>query len=417
LFAARSAGLLACALAVLVTVVHAGCASLPPQVPTAPGATALGRVAVVAGGGTPEIKFEGFVHGRAGGAAIGSGVTFLSCVSIGASSTCAGPFCGPMAVLWLGVCGAASVVGGVAGAVAAPSAETVRGAEARLHAALDVDTIHDSLRQQIELAARAHGAVPVSRKDADTLLEASIVRAGTAGAGIDAPIELRMRAQVRLLRAATGEELYRAEYTHLGERLKLAQWAEGDGEHLLRGLERGYAALATHIAESLFLLYPLPEQQAGSAGLLAVSFGLAPIDPKTRGTLTGDRLIGDRFEWTRVGSLQPTLRWEAFPREAERTAASADMARVENVAYDLVLAREENLAPSREVYRREGLPQPEHRVETMLQPGARYFWTVRARFTLDGATRVTGWGATHHIARESMTVPSPYSYRFRTPDK
>lgn len=411
----RNAGGLRRVLAALVAVVHAGCASLPSQVPSAPGAAALGRVAVVAGGDTPEIKFEGFVHGRVGGAALGSGVTFLSCMSIGASSTCAGPFCGPMAMLWLGVCGAASVVGGVAGAIAAPSAETVHGAEVRLHAALDVDMIHDSLRQQIELAVRANGAVPVSRKDADTLIEASIVRAGTAGAGIDAPIELRMQARIRLLRAATGAEFYRAEYTHLGERLTLAQWAERDGERLLRGLERGYEALATHIAESVILLYPFPEQRAGSAGILAVSFGLAPIEPKTRGTLTGDRLIGERFEWTRVNTLQPTLRWEAFPRPADREGAPADMARVENVTYDLVVAREKNLAPTQEVYRRQGLPAPEHRLEVTLEPGARYFWTVRARFTLDGATRVTGWGATSYEAREGMTAPSHHSYRFRTP--
>jgi hypothetical protein len=413
----RSAGGVRRALAVLVAVALAGCASLAPQVPAAPGAPALGRIAIVAGEQAPEIRFEGFARGRAGGAAIGGGVTFLNCVAIGASSTCAGPFCGAMAVLWLGVCGAASVVGGVAGAVAAPSAESVRGAETAMRTALDSNTIQDSLRQQIELAARAQGAAPVVRADADTVVEASLVRAGTAGAGIDAPVELTMQAQVRVLRAATEEELYRSQFVHLGERVKLAQWAERDGERLLRGLERGYASLATHIAESLFLLYPLPEQKARSAGLLAASFGLAPIEPKTRGQLTGDRVIGPRFEWTLVDTLQPTLRWEAFPRDAERTAAPADMARVENVTYDLVLARETNLAPTGEVYRRQGLPRPEHRLEVALQPGARYFWTVRARFTLDGATRVIGWGTTHHIARESMTVPSRYSYRFRTPEK
>ena len=50
-----------------------------------------------------------------------------------------------------------------------------------------------------------------------------------------------------------------------------------------------------------------------------------------------------------------------------------------------------------------------------LRPGTRYFWTMRARFTLDGVPRVTGWGATHYMARDGMTAPSRFSYRFRTP--
>lgn len=79
---------------------------------------------------------------------------------------------------------------------------------------------------------RAQGAVLAARADADTLLEATLVKAGTGGGGINAPIE-----------------------------------------------------------------------------------------PPTCGTLTGDRIIGDRFEWTRVDSLQPALRWQQFPRPADLAAA------------------------------------------------------------------------------------------------
>jgi len=48
------------------------------------------------------------------------------------------------------------------------------------------------------------------------------------------------------------------------------------------------------------------------------------------------------------------------------------------------------------------------------QPKMRHFWTMRARFELDGATRVTGWGSDHYMGRDSMTAPSRFSYRFRT---
>jgi len=399
----------------LAAALHAGCATLEPQVPAAPDPAALGRMAVIAGSEAPKINFQGFAHGKGEGAAVGAGTTFLSCTSAMAGGTCAGPMCGGLVVLWLGVCGIASVVGGVAGASAAPGAAAVRETEAKLRSALDANAIQESLRLRIEAAARAHGAQPVGRDDADTLIEATLVGAGTFGAGINAPLSFGMQARVRLLRARDGTEVYRAQVSHQGPRLKLAHWAADDGAPLLRALDAGYEALAAQIADSVFLLYPFPDQGPGSAGMLAAAFGLAPLEPRTRGSLTGDHVIGDRFEWTQVESLQPTLRWQSFPRPSDVAAAPEAMARVGSVTYELVVAREQNLAPAEVVYRRAGLPRPEYRLEAPLAPNTRYFWTVRARFALDGMTRVTGWGSTHYIARDSMTAPSPFSYRFRTP--
>lgn len=399
----------------LFAALHAGCATLEPQLPRAPDRGSLGRIAVVAGGEAPEIKFKGFARGKGEGAAAGAGVTLATCVASMRPGACSGPFCGAVVVLWLGICGVASAVGGVAGAVAAPSAREARGAESAMRSALDAKTIQESLRQQIEGAALAQGAAPALPAEADSLLEATLVHAGTAGAGINAPIQLQMVVRVRILSAADRSERYVAQVRYLGERRKLEEWAANDAAHLLAGLHHGYAVLAAHIADGVFLLYPFPDQQAGTAGILAAAFGLAPLEPKTRGTLTGDRLIGERFEWTQVDSLQPTLSWQAFPRAADRAAAPEDMARVQAVRYDLVIARERNLAPAEIVYRRMGLPGPAHRVEAPLPANAHFFWTVRARFTLDGAPHVTGWGSTHFAARDGVTSPSQFSFRFRTP--
>lgn len=401
------------ALLAFAAALHAACTTVP-QVPPGPGAAALGKVAIVAGTDVPEIKFEGFAHGKGEGAATAAGVTLLSCVAMPGAGTCAGPYCGGFFVLWLGFCGAASLVGGAVGAGIAPEAATVRAAEAHMRAALDANAIQESLRQQIEIAAQAHGAQPAMRAEADTLIEATLVRAGTAGAGINAPIGLYMEGRVRVLRAADGAELYRAQYVHHGARLKLEEWAANSGERLLRALDAGYATLASHIADSVYLLYPFPSQEPGWAGTLAPAFGLAPIDPTTRGTATGVSL-SERFEWVGVESMQPMLRWEPFPRAADLAAAPAEMSRVKDVSYELVIARERNLAPAETVYRRSGLPRPEHRLDRPLESRARYFWTVRARFELDGRPRVTGWGSTHYVARDSATVPSSASYRFRTP--
>ena len=164
----------------------------------------------------------------------------------------------------------------------------------------------------------------------------------------------------------------------------------------------------------MYLLYPFPSQEAGAAGALSAAFGLAPLDPPTRGTATGMSLA-ERFEWAGVASTQPLLRWEAFPRAVDLRTSPAEMQRASNISYDLVIARERNLAPAEIVYRRSRLPAPEHRLETPLEPHAHFYWTVRARFALDGRPRVTGWASTHYQARDSATAPSSFSYRFRTP--
>jgi hypothetical protein len=134
-----------------------------------------------------------------------------------------------------------------------------------------------------------------------------------------------------------------------------------------------------------------------------------PLEPKTRGTLTGAHPLALHFEW-----LRPVLRWQAFPRDADFEAAPEEMRRVRNVRYDLVIAREQNMAPDQIVYRRDGLTGTVHRIETTLKSDTRYFWTVRARFNLDGRERVTERGATSHPLHGNLTSPSSWSYRFKT---
>jgi len=119
-------------------------------------------------------------------------------------------------------------------------------------------------------------------------------------------------------------------------------------------------------------------------------------------------------QWPKAESTTPLLAWEAFPRASDREAKPAEMARVANVGYDLVIAEEENLAAARVVYRREGLPSTEHRIEHPLAPGRRYLWSVRARFELDGRTYVTDW-ARIGPSSEVLVAPSLVSYGFATP--
>jgi hypothetical protein len=181
---------------------------------------------------------------------------------------------------------------------------------------------------------------------------------------------------------------------------------------LLAGLDEGYAALGSHICDSIFLLSPFPDRGAHGAGLLAAAFGLAPVEPATRGQLSGDKLFGSQFEWTTVSGLHPLLSWQAFPRQTDLATAPELAGRIGNVRYDLLVER--NLAPAEIVYRREGLTATTHTVQTALQPATRYFWTVRARFELDGRERVTEWATTNYRVLDRLTSPNSYSYRFKT---
>lgn len=420
-------------LSLLVFALQSGCAALEVKTPATDWQDGLGRVAVIAADTQAGIDFEGFAKGKGEGAAHGAGSAFITCLGGMGQGSCSGELCGAFAIIMLGICGVAGVVGGVVGAGAATPAGQARRSEQDLRALVQARDIQDTLSRQVATFAFAHGEspatpaqdsleqarrtkdyTPLAGEGVDSVLEVALTQAGTRGAGINAPVQLHMEARVRLLRTADNRELFTADYSYAGRRLKLAEWSANQGRALLAGLEEGYAALGSHIFEHIFLLFPFPDRGPHSAGLLAAAFGLAPIEPATRGQLTGDKLFGSHFEWTTVDSLHPVLSWQAFPRASDLSMAPDLAGRIARVRYDLVIARERNSAPAGIVYRRDGLIATSHTVRSGLQPGGRYFWTVRARFDLDGRERVTEWATTNYRAQERTTSPSSFSYRFKT---
>lgn len=125
--------------------------------------------------------------------------------------------------------------------------------------------------------------------------------------------------------------------------------------------------------------------------------GLQAEDP-----LPATGLVVGSPELPVVDSLQPTLRWQAFPRpEDRRTLGEAAVNRVSNVTYDLRIwwSWHCQVWPDSPFdvdghdtwYSRDGLTRPFHRIEAPLKPSGKYCWTVRARFTIDGHPRMTEW--------------------------
>lgn len=173
---------------------------------------------------------------------------------------------------------------------------------------------------------------------------------------------------------------------------------------------------------------------AGCGGLRypATTAGLRPDYPEV--------LVGyyGQAEFAEVDSLQPTLRWEVFPGlPSGGSVRKGPVSRTQHVTYDLTIWHAESDFRAMLVYARHGLPSPSHTIEPPLQQCTPYLWTIRARFELDGQTRVGEWGVivptaeelqrlgvSRHgftqvepkdIARRLPRVPNPFWYRFKTP--
>ncbi len=146
--------------------------------------------------------------------------------------------------------------------------------------------------------------------------------------------------------------------------------------------------------------------------------GLRPEYPPT-----GQLFRDAGYDFVEVDSLQPTFRWEAFPREQDLAAdKEGELGRLTSVTYDLQFWRAGYTFqyPAERVYAKQGLAETSHRVEAPLAPGTRYSWTVRARFLVHGETRVTEWAMYEwEDARLRGSFdelfPSPRYFRFATP--
>jgi len=146
-------------------------------------------------------------------------------------------------------------------------------------------------------------------------------------------------------------------------------------------------------------------------GQPVVNPGLRALYPQQRMILFIDPPPG---AFVPVDSLQPTLKWESFPRSRDLASSMADLyRRIEDVRYELALAEAASLD---RVYRRDGLKEASHKVEAPLKSRTKYLWTVRACFRIGEEPRCTEWGAISDWEQSSVWHPNfSASYRFETP--
>lgn len=171
---------------------------------------------------------------------------------------------------------------------------------------------------------------------------------------------------------------------------------------------------------------------AASCSWKGAVIGLKPEFPENRIHGLSKDDISDKIVFVKIDSLQPTLRWESFPRPQDLKADKEGKLRlIKNVAYDLKIWSSESDFPNVVICSKQGLREPYYTLEIPLEPCSKYFWTIRARFKLNDKLRVTEWGISKwprlkHIdfanqnsfvisGDRSPIVPNPNLYRFKTP--
>jgi len=124
-------------------------------------------------------------------------------------------------------------------------------------------------------------------------------------------------------------------------------------------------------------------------------FGLWPEQPPLRYKPYDFWSGGNYYDWPRLDADKIVLQWAAYPGQRAEGVPDTNsfFAKHQPVTYDLRIWRGMSADQFSDdlVYARDDLVNPSHEVEVPLSRGCWYFWSVRARFKLDGQTRVTEW--------------------------
>jgi len=108
-----------------------------------------------------------------------------------------------------------------------------------------------------------------------------------------------------------------------------------------------------------------------------------------------------------INSLTPTFSWKPWDPPQKLTHGTQE------VTYDLLVLIEDKGWPGEVIYERKALSSPSHTIEVPLNPATTYYWSVRARFSLHGKTRVTHWSGQEAFLLSSH--PS-FLFKFKTPN-
>ena len=133
----------------------------------------------------------------------------------------------------------------------------------------------------------------------------------------------------------------------------------------------------------------------------------------------GGKNVPGIYSPTKVPTLTPQLRWEAFPRPADLRHLDATPARISNVSYQLRVWRAGQTPGGsvEDVVTIAGLREPQYTISKPLEPKQTYCWTVRVWFDLEGGRRrVSQWSQrAYPRVGPVVEVTDDIAWQFKTP--
>lgn len=367
----------------------------------------LGRVAVAAAGFTPSYEFQALTTGKGDAAAKGAGAGALHCGEL-----LKGGGNGVAALVFLICLPVGAAVGAIHGASAAASNQEVDTAKARLQGAIAALRLQRQTAQKalaygatVGLTLRDAGSAgPVTADDtpryedlravADAVVEVAIHRIEVVSTGArEQQAVIRVEAHVRVVDTRDGRPLDSLLVKELSSFRPVEEWLRNDGAAIGEALETATASIAEQAIDEIFLVYhpaalreETPPESGATEKQRVPPYALRAIQPPIRNKVyLNERMTYGHLERYPLDSLLPSFRWEAWPRGFDVTPGD-EPGQARHVRYDFRLFSSDGIA-----YEWFGLTAPEHTVGTPLRPCESYRWTVRARFTLNGAPRATEW--------------------------
>jgi hypothetical protein len=404
-------------IALAAATAHVGCASIvggpsgvhgPPQ--------DVGRVALVVDASHISLDVTDVPLSKGAAARSAAGGFFINCQPRGGGGGGGDPSLIGALLIWEVVCITGAGVSAIVGASRAPGAATMQSmvesggrvvASARFEEALSAE-IHRAA-ERVAPGRLFHAASDQDSAAAGVLAEREL-RVALTGMALKPDRQRRsfyylvIQLDVAVVDLMRDEILKSNRFWFQSEARTVEDWVADDGRYLTEAISRASPRLGEGVADYTFLLYRFPHQGVAHGwtwftGLVAEApphkAGMfKPLDPP------------------RVDSLRPSFRWQAFPRDVDLVADPEAMGRVEHVRYDLLISEVYEGTAGDVVYRRDELPSNEHTIEIELAPSQGYFWTVRARFQLDGREFVTEWA---QRAGLGFLAPTAANYSFLTP--
>ncbi len=396
--------------------------------------SSIGHVALVAARFNPDYQFEALTTGKGDAAAKGAGKGALSCGGVLQGGGIGG---GLWAIVLLAVFLVCLPVGATVGAIystsQAASAQQVEDAKAAAERGLAVLKLQESaveaaLRygQQVglDLGRLPQAMGPAKTEDfpsytdakglVDTVIEISVLHANALTTGDrELRVSLGIQARVRVLSMQESKVIDTLTVKYMSFPRAISEWLAADGQAIKAAFDRGSASIAEQVIDEIMLIYhpqtisqqPPSKTGRGEPTTLARTneytnaqqpksdktervppYALRAIEPPIRNQLyRGPRRNYGSLERYPLTDLQPSFRWEAWPRGFDILPGNGS-GQAQQVRYDLRIFGESEI-----VYERRGIVGAEHRLEQPLELCRTYRWTVRARFILNDAPRATEW--------------------------